>query len=149
MIQELQAMTVLNRKPNSGEELKQSDLRALVILCNLKHTPGTSKDVRHPITSSTSTVTCFNCRGVWHYAENCPAPGNVASSGGPAGLTAVKKVHLCEVATPCGKLSHSGEKLSFCYDSVLEYSFMKKSISCKIKKKAITCDCNYDYYRTS
>lgn len=61
----------------------------------------------------------------------------MASSGGPAGLTAVKKVHLCEVATPCGKLSHSGEKLSFCYDSVLEYSFMKKSISCKIKKKKL------------
>ncbi|XP_046869011.1 uncharacterized protein LOC124461545 [Drosophila willistoni] len=68
-----------------------------------------------------STVKCFKCDELEHFASACP-------KGGPRGNDRVieKRVDICTVAPPSGTIcSSTGESIPFCFDSGAECSLVK------------------------
>lgn len=81
-----------------------------------------------------STVVCFRCQQVGHIASKCP--GLSSRDGNKADASASeRRVDLCTVVTPSGTLRHSGEQISFNYDSGSECSLVKESVSGKFHGK--------------
>lgn len=99
---------------------------------------GTSQ---HKVIPAKPPVTCFHCQGVGHYASECPkrrsfnTGGNNSVEASSSRPITEKRVDVCTVSAPAGKLRHNGEQYPFYYDSGAECSLIKESTASKFSGK--------------